>query len=191
MACGDLWHLCQQKTIYFSIIQYSSIFHPKTTVSDVIDVYKSNHTSQPTWNIRISYFFINMLANLFADVMLSNIVEVFMHFWTELRGLKRVMERGDITVFRGTFKCDNFYFNYHIEANQVNFSPFSRLEIRTPDVHCSVPPNVHLGTVIYILLNKSVWTRRCLIYNNIKYPCNIYTSNLVCLENTSLTKKCI
>ena len=79
--------------------------------------------------------------------MLSNIVEVFMHFWTELPGVKRVTVRGDITVFRGTFKFDNFYFNYHIEANQVNFSPFSRFEIRTPDVHRSVPPNVHLGTV--------------------------------------------
>ena len=77
--------------------------------------------------------------------MLSNIVEVFMHFWTELRGVKRVTLRGDITVFRGTFKFDNF--NYQIEANQVNFSPFSRFEHRTPSVHRSVPPNVHLGTV--------------------------------------------
>ena len=60
-----------------------------------------------------------------------------MHFWTELRGVKRVTVRGDITVFRGTFKFkfDNFYFNYHIETNQVNFSPFSRFELRTPDVH--------------------------------------------------------
>ena len=79
--------------------------------------------------------------------MLSNIVEVFMHFWTELPGEKRVTVRGDITVFRGTFKCDNFYFNYHIEANQVNFSPFSRFELPTPGVHRSVHPNVHLGTV--------------------------------------------
>ena len=30
---------------------------------------------------------------------------------------------------------NNFYFNYHIEANQVNFSPFSRFELRTPGVH--------------------------------------------------------
>ena len=79
--------------------------------------------------------------------MLSNIVEVFMHFWTELRGVKRVTARGDITVFRGTYEFDNFYFNYHIEANQVTVSPFSRFEIRTPDVHRSVPPNVPLGTV--------------------------------------------
>ena len=50
-------------------------------------------------------------------------------------------------MFRGTYKFDNFYFNYHIEANQVNFPPFSRFELRTPDVHRSVPPNVHLGTV--------------------------------------------
>ena len=57
--------------------------------------------------------------------MLSNIVEVFMHFWTELRGVKRVTVRGNITVFRGTFKFDNSYFNYHIEANQVKSSPFS------------------------------------------------------------------
>ena len=73
--------------------------------------------------------------------MLSNIVEVFIH----LRGVKRVTVRGDITVFCGTFKFDNFYFNYHIEANQVNFSPFSRFELRTSGVHYY--PNVHLGTV--------------------------------------------
>ena len=59
--------------------------------------------------------------------------------------MKRVTVREDITVFRGTFKFDNFYFNYHIEANQVNFSPFSRFEIRTPDVHRSVPPFCALG----------------------------------------------
>ena len=74
--------------------------------------------------------------------MLSNIVEVFMHFWTELPGVKRVTVRGDITVFRGTFKFDNFYFK-----NQVNFSLFSHFELRAPSVHRSVPPNVHLGTV--------------------------------------------
>ena len=50
-------------------------------------------------------------------------------------------------MFCGTFKFDNFYFNCHIEANQVNFSPFSRFEHRTPSVHRSVPPDVHLGTV--------------------------------------------
>ena len=65
-----------------------------------------------------------------------------------------VTARGDITVFRGTYKFDNFYFNYHIEANQVNFSPFSRFEIRTPDVHRSVPPNVHLGTVLVLKHKK-------------------------------------
>ena len=61
--------------------------------------------------------------------------------------MKRVTARGDITVFRGTFKFDNFYFNYHIEDIQVNVSLFSRFEHRTPSVHRSVPPNVHLGTV--------------------------------------------
>ena len=66
--------------------------------------------------------------------------------------MKRVTVRGDITVFRGTFKFDNFYFNYHIEANQVNFSPFSRFELRTPGVHYSVPPNVDLGTVVLVLM---------------------------------------
>ena len=53
--------------------------------------------------------------------MLSNIVEVCMHFWTELRGEERVTVREDITVIRGTFQFDNFYLNNHIEANQVNF----------------------------------------------------------------------
>ena len=71
--------------------------------------------------------------------------------------MKRVTVRGDITVFRGTFKFDNFYFNYHIEANQVNFSPFSRFEIRTPDVHRSVPPNVHLGTVYHHKAKLGYW----------------------------------
>ena len=75
--------------------------------------------------------------------MLSNIVEMFMHFWA----VKRVTLRRDSTVFRGTFKFDSFYFNYHIEVNQVNFSPFSRFELPTPGLHRSVPPNVHLGTV--------------------------------------------
>ena len=70
-----------------------------------------------------------------------------MHFWTELWGVKWVTVRGDITVFRGTFKIDNFHFNYHTEANQVNFSPFSRFGLHTPNVHRSVPPNVHLGKV--------------------------------------------
>ena len=79
--------------------------------------------------------------------VLSNIVEVFMHFWTRLRGVKRVT----ISVFRGTFKFDNFYSKYHIEANQVNFYLFSRFELCTPSVHRSVPPNVHLGTVYIIL----------------------------------------
>ena len=79
--------------------------------------------------------------------MLSNIVEVFMHFWTELRGVERVSITGGITVFRGTFKFHNFYFNYHIEANMVSFSPLSRFEFRTPGVHRSAPPTVHLGTV--------------------------------------------
>ena len=92
-------------------------------------------------------FFINKRVNLFADIILSNIVEVFMHFWTELRGVKRVTVRGDITVFRWTFKFDNFYINYQIEANQVKFSPFSRLELRTPSVYRSIPSNVHFGTV--------------------------------------------
>ena len=71
-----------------------------------------------------------------------------MHFLIELRGVKRVTVRGDITVFRGTFKFDNFNFNYNIKANQVNFPPFSRFELRNPGVHRSVPPNVHLGTVL-------------------------------------------
>ena len=61
----------------------------------------------------------------------------------KLRGVKRITVRGDFTMFRGTFKFDNFYYNYHIEANQVNFSsPFSRFELRTPGVHYSVPLNV-------------------------------------------------
>ena len=73
---------------------------------------------------------------------MSNIVDVFMNFWTELRGVKRVTARGDITVFRGTFKFDNFYF-----INQANFSLFSHFKLHAPRVHRSVPPNVHLGTV--------------------------------------------
>ena len=136
-------------------------------MSDVIHVYKNNHTSQPMWNIRISYFFINKRANLFADIMSSNFVELFMNFWTELRSEKRETERGYITVFRGTFIFDNFYSNYHIEANQVNFSPFFRFVPRTPGLYFSrsVPPNMDLGTVVMwghkkhmsIIQSKSEW----------------------------------
>ena len=77
--------------------------------------------------------------------MLSNIVEVFVHFRNKLHAVKRVKVRGDITVFRGTYKFDNFYFNYCIEAKQVNLLPFLRLKLRIPDVHLSVPPNVYLA----------------------------------------------
>ena len=101
-------------------------------------------------------FFINKRLNLFDDLMLSNIVEVFVHFWTNLRGVKRVTVRGDITVFRNTFKSENFYFNYHIKASQVNFSPFSRFEFRTPCVHRSVPPNVHLGTIDKLFMGRVI-----------------------------------
>ena len=67
--------------------------------------------------------------------------------------MKRVTVSRDFTVFRGTFKLNNFYFDYHIEANQVNFSPFSRFELRTPGVHALYPPNMHLGTVNYYEIN--------------------------------------
>ena len=65
--------------------------------------------------------------------------------------LKLVTVRVDITVFRGTFKFENFYFNYNIEANQVNFSTYYRFKLRTLGVHYSVPPNVHLNTVLPLL----------------------------------------
>ena len=97
--------------------------------------------------------------------MLSNIVEVLMHLWAELRGVKWVTVRGDITVFRGTFKFDNFYFNYHIEAYQVNFSPFSRFGLRISNVHRSVPPNVHLSTVV-VLLQKRAYHWTCINLKN-------------------------
>ena len=130
-------------------------------MSDVINVYKSNHTSQPMWNIRILYFFIIKRANLFVDIMLLNIVEVFMHFWTELLGVKRLTIRGDITVLRGAFKFDSLYFNYHIEAYQVNFSPFSLFELRTPCVHYSVPPSVNFSydLISLIAIREENWKR--------------------------------
>ena len=68
---------------------------------------------------------------MFADIM---------HFWAELRGVKRVTVRGNITVLCGTFKFDNFYFNYDIEANQVNFFSVFSLLTCIPGEHCSVPP---------------------------------------------------
>ena len=79
--------------------------------------------------------------------MSSNIVEVFMHFWTELRGVKRVLVtvRGNITVFRGTFKFDNFYFIYHIEA--IIRSTFLRfLPSNSAPQVCTAPyPSCALG----------------------------------------------
>ena len=44
---------------------------------------------------------------LLAVIVLSNIVEVFVHFRTKLQAVKRVKVR-DVTVFRGTYKFDNF-----------------------------------------------------------------------------------
>ena len=90
-------HLINCRIFYIGIHCFKpDWFPPKVyilvanTKNKVVGVYlkqnssknKSNHTSQPTWNIRISYFFIDKRANLFANIMLSNIVEVFMHFWT-------------------------------------------------------------------------------------------------------------
>ena len=48
-------------------------------------------------------------------------------------------------MFCGKFKFDNFYFNYHIEANPVNYSLFSCFDLHTPGVNYFMPPNVHLG----------------------------------------------
>ena len=66
-----------------------------------------------------------------------------------LKYVKRITVREDITVFRCTFKFDNFYFNNHIEANQVNFSPFSRFELHIPCVHLGTvwPVNFKIMTV--------------------------------------------
>ena len=50
-------------------------------------------------------------------------------------------------MFRDICKFDNFYLNCCIEANQVNFSQFSRFKLHTPDGHYSVPPNVDLCTM--------------------------------------------
>ena len=86
--------------------------------------------------------------------------------------MKRVTVRGDITVFRGTFKFDNFHFNYHIEANLLNFSPFSRFKLGIPGVHYSVHPNVDLSTVI----TKSVNLTH--IHVNIKKICYSYTDKI-------------
>ena len=90
----------------------------------------------------------------------------FKYFWSVYALLNRITRceavRGDITVFRATFKFDNFYFNYHIEANQVNFSPFSNFELRIPSVNHSVPPYVPFGTVV----NADLTDAYILISNN-------------------------
>ena len=39
--------------------------------------------------------------------------------------VKRVKVRGEITVFRSTFKFDNFYFKHCVKANRVNLCPFA------------------------------------------------------------------
>ena len=75
-------------------------------------------------------------------------------------------------MFCGTFKFDNFHFNYHIEANLINFSPFSRFKLGTPGVHYSVHPNVDLSTVI----TKSVNFTH--IHVNIKKICYSYTDKI-------------
>ena len=80
--------------------------------------------------------------------MLSNthIVEVFMHFWAKLWGLKRV-KVGEITVFRGLYTFDNFYLNYCIEVNQVNFSPTVPADVNLDTVHVTTPyPSISTWT---------------------------------------------
>ena len=69
-----------------------------------------------------------------------------MHFWTKLWSVNWVKVEVEITVFRGIYTSDNFYLNYCIEVNQVNFSPFSRYKLHTHGGQHSVPANVNLDT---------------------------------------------
>ena len=65
---------------------------------------------------------------------------------------KRVSVRGDITVFRGTFNFDNFYFNYHTEANQVKFFRF--LDSNSAPPVCTTP-----GCGVRSEKTKKTWPR--------------------------------
>lgn len=61
--------------------------------------------------------FINKRANLLTDIVLSNIVEMFMNDTSEPNGAKRAKVRDEITVFRGTYR---FFFHCCVEADQIN-----------------------------------------------------------------------
>ena len=112
--------------------------HSKTTVSEARLCVK---------HYKIADVLFDKRARLFADIVLSNIVAMFMHIWTELWDVKLVKERVAIIVFRGTYKFDNSYFNCCIEPYQVNISPFSCFRLHTSGMHHSVPTNVDLGTL--------------------------------------------
>ena len=82
-------------------------------------------------------FSTNRRANVLADIEWSNIVEVLMHFWTELLGVKRVKVRGEITVICGTYKFDIFYFNCCIDSSESG-QLISILSLQTPHPRCAL-----------------------------------------------------
>ena len=123
--------------------QNSSLkFFPKTTVFAVIKVYKSNHTSQPMRNIRISWFFNQQTSKSVRRPIFSNIVEVFMHFWTETSNSKR------------RYNCISWNIQTFILIiiSKLIRSTFSlyRFSLRTPH-HKFTPLTVDLGTVQMLL----------------------------------------
>ena len=111
---------------------------PKTTVFAVIKVYKSNHTSQPMRNIRISWFFNQQTSKSVRRPIFSNIVEVFMHFWTETSNSKR-------RYYWISWYIQTFILIIISKLIRSTFSLF-RFSLRTPHPKFA-PLTVDLGTV--------------------------------------------
>ena len=81
------------KILYFTIVSY------------VTYVYKSNYRSLAMQNIRtIVFFVIHEPANLLTTLVLSNIVVQIVHALLNRTACEIVKERGEITVFRDTYK---------------------------------------------------------------------------------------
>ena len=126
-------------------------------MSDVINVYKSNHTSPPVWNITISFFY----QQARKSVRRHNVVK---YCWSVHALLNRITTC-ETSNSKWKYHCVPWYIqiwqllsNYHIEANRLNFSQCSRFELRIPGVHFFVPPNVDLVKVMVRLTQVDIQT---------------------------------
>lgn len=105
----------------------------KTTASDVTPVYKTNHRSQASKILE------------YRNVSFTSWHSAIKYSWNVHALLNRIARRetSKITVFRivqCTYKFENFYFFWFIQAYQVNKSSFSLFKLYISGVHHFVSP---------------------------------------------------